>query len=158
TGGVTLTAGTTVIANSSALGSGLVTIAGGTLQDDGTAARTLNSTILLGAGTNTINATNTSFNFTLTGNIGGTGTLAKGFATLAGAVPSNSAGTLVLSTAETYSGATTVNQGTLVLAGNGTAVPSASFTVTPGTTLLVDNTSATTGTAVNNFNRIGDTA
>jgi autotransporter-associated beta strand protein len=98
---------------------------------------------------------------TLTGTVGGTGPLQKGIpaaAAVGNAPASNSAGTLVLTNANTYTGATTVNQGTLALAGNGTALGSSGFTVNAGAPLLLDNTSGTTGTAVNNLNRLGDAA
>ncbi len=150
-----LTGATVVITNINALGTGLITMAGGTLQDNG-GGLTISNPILLGTGTNTIFAT--SGNFTLSGNIGGSGTLAKGLATLAGVLPSNSAGTLVLTSPETYTGATTVNQGSLVLAGNGTAIQSSGFTVNVGATLQLDNTSTFVTTAANNVNRLGDTA
>ncbi len=180
TGGVTLTSSaiagnniTVVVGNNSALGTGLVTlnasIAGAfaVLQDDGIAARTITNALVIASttlGQDAINATNTSFNFTLSGNIGGalgaTGVLEAGLPSLGGVVPSNSPGTVVLNTAETYAGGAAgtlfVNQGTLSLSGSGTVLNGAAFagaiTVNPGATLLLDNTTT------NNVNRLSDTA
>ncbi len=60
----------------------------------------------------------------------------------------------MLTNAETYSGATTVNQGVLDLSGNGTLLPVATatpaLTVSPGATLLLDNS------GTNNVNRLVD--
>src|SRR5204862_350501 len=108
------------------------------------------NTVLLQAGTNTINATDPARNFTFQGTIAGTGNLAKGFPTLAGAVPSNSAGTLTLTAIETYSGLTAVNQGTLQLNQNGSLLASnGGYAVNAGATLTLDNTQG------NNLNRLG---
>ena len=151
TGGTTLTGGggavgtspgTVVIANSSALGTGLVTfnasgVAGAVLQDNGSGITLSNPIFLASAAANLDYINAVSGNFTLSGNIGGsTGTLNKGIAfpaaTDALPIPSNSAGTLVLTNAETYGGATVVNQGVLALAQSGTILLSASYLVNPG--------------------------
>lgn len=91
TGGVTVTAGGGVLGNvgnpivgsDTALGTGVVTLNGGTLQDDGLAPRTLANPIVLAAGTvSTVNAPNPTTPFTLTGRMLGGGGLTKGFANL----------------------------------------------------------------------------
>ncbi|MCX7927480.1 MAG: autotransporter-associated beta strand repeat-containing protein [Candidatus Omnitrophica bacterium] len=62
-------------------------------------------------------------------------------------------GTLILQGVNTYSGETTVKQGTLVFsAANGSALDSTSFTIHDEATLILDNSSAS------NLNRIADTA
>ena len=82
-GGVTATLGTVVVGNNSALGTGVLTINGGAVQDDGLAPRTVSNNVILAAGTTSfINALNPSTPFTFTGNIGGTGGLTKGYASL----------------------------------------------------------------------------
>ena len=103
-----------VIANSSALGIGLVTfnasgVAGAVLQDNGSGITLSNPIFLASAAANLDYINAVSGNFTLSGNIGGsTGTLNKGIAfpaaTDALPIPSNGAGTLVLTNAETYGG------------------------------------------------------
>src|SRR5262249_41166589 len=84
TGGVTLSAGSGVTGNvanlivgsNTALGAGVLTLNGGTLQDDGVAPRTLANNIVLATGTNSVvNAINRSNPFVLTGNISGSGSL-----------------------------------------------------------------------------------
>ena len=92
TGCVTVTAGTTgvlgnvgdlIVGSNTALGTGLLTLNGGVLQDDGLAPRTLANNVFLTSGTNSfINAINPSTPFTITGTILGPGSLTKGFASL----------------------------------------------------------------------------
>lgn len=81
-GGVTVTGvagvlgnvGNLVVGSGTALGTGIATLNGGTLQDDGRAARTIANTVILATGTtSTINAINPSTPFTFTGPIVGTG-------------------------------------------------------------------------------------
>src|SRR5262249_54981796 len=57
----------------------------------------------------------------------------------------------VLNGIETYTGSTTVNQGTLTLNGNGTLLASSAYTVNPGAALTLDN-----NTGGNNANRLND--
>ena len=91
TGGVTVNAGAGVLSNvgdlivgsNTALGTGVLTLSGGALQDDGLAPRTLANNVFLTSNTNSfINAINPSTPFTFTGNITGPGSLTKGFASL----------------------------------------------------------------------------
>ena len=124
-GGTTLNSGTLNVNNAAALGTGPLTIAGGAINNTSAAAIT--------TGNNAINI-NGSFAFTGTGalslgsgaiSLGATptitvnGTGANGVLTLGGSISGGfgltkaGAGTLVLAGANTYSGATTLNAGTL---------------------------------------------
>ncbi|WP_052129416.1 autotransporter-associated beta strand repeat-containing protein [Sphingomonas sp. 35-24ZXX] len=97
--------GTLSISSDGALGaSGPISFNGGTLVT--TAGFTSARNITLNAGGGTISPA-TATSLTLSGIIGGAGALTKG-----------GAGTLVLSGANTYSGGTTVNEGTLIAAHN----------------------------------------
>ena len=61
----------------------MLTLNGGTLQDDGIAPRTVANNVILAAGTNSvINAINPSTKFLFTGYIGGSGSQTQGFANL----------------------------------------------------------------------------
>ncbi|MCY2989631.1 MAG: autotransporter-associated beta strand repeat-containing protein, partial [Planctomycetota bacterium] len=127
------------------------------------AALTTTGTFTNSAGTLDLNSQTTSLaTLSLTGGTiqGGTITSSNAYdlqagtvsAILAGAVglTKTTSGTVILSGANTYSGATTINQGTLTLSGaSGSAVNSA-FTVAAGSSLTLDNSS------VNNTNRLGD--
>ena len=57
-----------------------------------------------------------------------------------GGLTMSGTGNLVLTAANTYTGATNVTSGTLTLSGNGTALSSSGFTVNQGGTLTLDNT------------------
>ena len=73
----------------------------------------------------------------------------NGSATLA--LQKNGASTQTLSGANTYSGATTINAGALVLGGaNGSALNTASVSVAAGSTLLLDNSSAASNNRLSN--------
>ena len=61
-------------------------------------------------------------------------------------------GTLILTGANTYTGATTVTAGRLIFDGAGSAATTSAVTLAAGTTLVLDNTTT------NNANRINDTA
>ncbi|MDB6024780.1 MAG: phosphohydrolase [Verrucomicrobiales bacterium] len=132
-GGATLTAGTLTVGNNAALGTGTITINGGTLTGTGGAktlsgavvvggnftvagieAVTLSGGVNLGSATRSIAATS-SGTTTLSGIVSGTGGLTK-----------DGTGVLQLSgsSANTYSGNTLVNAGTLLLAKTaGNALP-----------------------------------
>jgi autotransporter-associated beta strand protein len=101
TGGVTLSVGTIVIGNNNALGTGTLTAAGGTLQADGNGPYTLNNPVAL---SNTLIVAGGN-SFTLAGPISGTAGIMK-----------TGTGTLTLSGTNSFSGATTINAGTLQLA------------------------------------------
>lgn len=146
TGGTTLTAGTLCLNNAAALGAsaGTFTVTGGTLDNTSAAALSLTNNnpqawignfafagtkdLNLGAGAVTLGASPT-----VTVNAG---TLTVGGAIGGGAYGLTKAGigTLNLTNANTYSGGTTVNAGTLLVSGAGSLASSASLTVNSGGT------------------------
>ena len=83
-GGITVSGGTLVVGSSTALGTGILTLAGGTLQDDGIAARSIANNVVLAAGTSsTVTAINPSLPLTISGVIEGSGNLVDGYTNLA---------------------------------------------------------------------------
>lgn len=74
TGGVTVTAGTLEVQNNAALGTGTVTLAGGTLSASGTADQSITNAVVAQTGTTSTLATN-GRNFTINGNISGSGNI-----------------------------------------------------------------------------------
>ena len=151
-GGTTLSAGQLNLNNASAIGSGPLTISGGTIGNTSGAAITLS----------TNNAQNWNGDFTFAGsndlNLGGgavtmsssrTVTVASGNLTVAGVISDGSngysltkagTGTLTLAGADTYSGPTTVSGGTLQIGAGGAAGS-------------INNTSGVTDNATLAFNR-----
>ncbi len=112
--GLTLSAGTLLIANSAALGTGPLIVDGGTIGAD-IAAQTVGNSVYLAA---TLAVTG-NFDLSLTGPIDGPGGIIK-----------NGPTTLTLSGANTFAGPITVNGGTLALAGgslNGDVTNQATF-------------------------------
>ncbi|MDN5001497.1 autotransporter domain-containing protein [Bradyrhizobium sp. GCM10027634] len=119
TGGVTLNAGTLGLAHNNALGTGVLTTYGGTIAyADGVA---IGNTIDLRGSTTLDVATGGA---TQAGAIGETGG--------ASGIVKTGAGRLTLSGANTYTGGTTINAGTLQLGGSGGGVGSIAGTVTVG--------------------------
>ena len=122
-GGINLNGGAIAAGANNALGTGTLAMASGTTLQSAAAGLTLGNAITL-TGSGTIDTN--SNNLTLSGAIAdgaGTGTLNK-----------NNAGTLILSGANTYSGATNVNGGTLEV--DGSIASSSLTTVNSGATLL----------------------
>ena len=144
-GGTNINAGTISVNANGTLPAANNTISfnGGTLAV--TANTTVGNAITLNSGGGTLSVVATQ-SLTLLGVISGAGNL-----TVAG----SNAGTIILANTETYTGATTINAGTLDLnGGSGTA------NLTPisvnGGTLLLDNSTTTSGSS-NNNNRISGT-
>nr|WP_041594784.1 autotransporter outer membrane beta-barrel domain-containing protein [Brucella microti] len=111
TGGTTLTAGTLAAASDNNLGgaSGGLTFNGGTLQVMGTSWTSTNRAVSLQAGGGTFDIEDAANNFAVTQGVAGAGGLTK-----------SGSGTLTLSGANSYTGATTVSAGTLVVANDNT--------------------------------------
>ena len=122
--GTTVTGGTLAITNSNALGSGALALENGTaLTLDGTGIDLTNNITVAGDPTFTVNAGNTD---TISG------VIADG--TTAGDVVKNGDGTLTLSATNSYTGATTVDAGTLDVTGS--IASSSLTTVNSGGTLI----------------------
>ena len=132
------------------LGTGPVILNGGTLQTDGN-SRSLANTLSLGAtgaGVQLIGTGGLTFSgaTTLTANtnlvVTGTGVNSTTFsAPISGAfnLTQSGTGTLQLTAAETYSGTTTVNAGTVILGGNGSILNSNNLVLNQGGALTLDD-------------------
>ena len=120
-GGTGLFGGVLTVANSRALGTGQVTMFGGTTLRSGAADLMLANNIDI-TGTGTIDTAANAF--TLSGVIGGSG----GFIKIG-------EGTLTLTGVNTYTGTTFVNAGTLVVGEDGVVAPPPAATVAPAPTL-----------------------
>ena len=145
TGLTLVTAGTLKYGVANGLSSGPVTITGGA-YDLASYSDTVGVVTLMGGsisdsvGAGILTATSyTVESGTISAIIAGAVTMTK-----------NTTGTVTMTAAETYSGATTINAGTITLSGAGTAVSSA-FTINLGGILTLDNNSG-----ANNTNRLGD--
>ena len=102
-GGTTLSKGTIILGNNAALGTGALTLGGaGTLQSDND-SRSVGNAIDTGGNSLTVSGAS---NLVLGGVISGAGALTK-----------SGAGTLTLSGDNTYTGTTTISQGTLKVSG-----------------------------------------
>jgi len=127
-GGTTLANGTLLINSSSALGTGLFTIQGGTIDNISGAPMVLaNSQSWAGDFTFTGSNNLTTADVSLSGNRSVTtvsGTLSVNGSVTGGGLTKSGAGTLVLAGNSSYSGSTTVTAGTLRLQG-GAAIPDA---------------------------------
>jgi autotransporter-associated beta strand protein len=143
-GATTVNAGTLKEGITSSLNAGNLVLNGGTFDmnsySDTIGALIMTDGTLASTGGGVLTTTGSTVESgTISGIIAGAVTLTK-----------NTAGTLNISGAETYSGATTINAGTISLGGSGTAVSSA-FTINLGGTLKLDNSIS------NLANRLGDT-
>ncbi len=121
TGGTTINQGTVVINGGNGLpDAGAVAITGGTLQlntNDTVGAVTLKNGVIAVNGTGRFNLTGTSFdlqNGQVNANLAGTANLVK-----------NGTGLVMLTGTNAYTGLTTINDGSLVVLGNGARLPTA---------------------------------
>ena len=120
TGGTNLNAGDIQINNSASLGTGTLTMAAATSLTAGNAGLSVGNSIVLN-GPDTIDSA--AFNLTLTGVVSGSGPLAK-----------IGSGTLTLNGANTYTGVTNLNVGTITI-GNNTALGTSTLSMAGSTTL-----------------------
>ncbi|MGB8166722.1 MAG: autotransporter-associated beta strand repeat-containing protein, partial [Chthoniobacteraceae bacterium] len=140
TGLTTINSGTVALGSTTALGpaaTASVTMTGGTLSLGGNSTTLVDltgaaGTITAGAGTPTLTINKTAGSSTFSGVLGGgTGTLA---------LTKNGAGTYILSGANTYTGATTVNAGALTVSPTGSLSATTPITVAAGTLTLQNAT------------------
>jgi autotransporter-associated beta strand protein len=120
TGGTTLTAGTIQVGTNTALGTNTLAMAGGTTLQSGVDNLVVANAITT-AGVGTIDTQ--ANNFTLNGVISGAGSITK-----------IGSGNLVLNAANTYSGGSSINAGTVTV-GSNSALGSGLVTMADGTTL-----------------------
>jgi fibronectin-binding autotransporter adhesin len=125
-GGTTIAGGAVSISKESNLGNvaGALTLNGGVLQVTGTTLTGLTRAIVFGAAGGGFDIAAAGNTFTVTQSFSGTGSLSKA-----------GAGTLVLTNAHSYSGATTVSGGTLRAGQAGSFSANSAFTVGTGATL-----------------------
>ncbi|MDA9201092.1 autotransporter-associated beta strand repeat-containing protein [Candidatus Pelagibacter ubique] len=170
-GGILVSAGKIEIGNNASLGTGTITLNGGTLSSDSTTARTLDEAIAISSSSILGDTTNTG-KITLSGNstFSGTNTLTANsdielsgsvdlgsatqtfsvdsgkIATLSGAISSGAIsksgdGTLIISADNDYASGTTVSAGTLRVSGSGD-LGTGSLTIGASGTLDLRNTLA----------------
>ena len=129
-GGLTVNAGTLIFSNGLGIGTGNITLGGGTLALTANTSFTVpNTTTTLTAATSSTISVGSNSTATWSGNITGSGALTKA-----------GTGTLTLSGANTYTDATTIGGGTLLVATNGSIASSSLATVNSGGLLKVNGT------------------
>ncbi|MGX1785436.1 autotransporter domain-containing protein [Bosea sp. NPDC055332] len=135
-GGTTIAGGAISISKESNLGntSGALTLDGGVLQVTGTALNGLARNIILGSNGGGFEIVEAGNSFIVSQSLTGTGSLAK-----------TGAGTLVLKGASSYSGATTVSEGTLRAGAANAFSANSTFTVASGATLDLAGLNQTIG-------------
>ncbi|EGL54906.1 outermembrane transporter [Methylophaga aminisulfidivorans MP] len=134
TGGTTINDGTIRIGAADNLGSGALTLDGGTLQT--TASFTSNRGTTLGASGGSFNI-DTGITLSESGNISGSGRLSK-----------TGEGTLTLSGTNTYTGGTTINDGTLQIGNGGTSGTLGTGNVTNNSALVFNRSDDSSYTGV----------
>ena len=156
-GGTVLNAGTLGLGADNAIGSGTLTVNGGNLRAVGS-VRTLSNAVVLAGDFTLGRSTNLAGSITLTKNITLTSanpdTAAAATSTLSGVISgsygltfvdgTNPIGAIILSGANTYTGATTLQSGTLTLA-NALALQNSTFNYAGGSLGFGSLTSATFG-------------
>jgi autotransporter-associated beta strand protein len=165
TGGFQINAGTVKIGNDAVFGTGLLTLAGGTIQSDSTTLRTIANPVsqsasttvggsgplnftgsyTLSGGGRTLTVNNTA-NTTISGGIIEDGTARK--------FTKSGTGSLVFSGVNTNTGGTQVSAGTLALVGSG-ALGSGAITVSTGATLDVSGRADGTLTVISGQTLLG---
>ncbi len=164
TGATAVNSGTVVVQNAAGLGTnaaGTTVANGATLAFDGAAYTSNEGLTLAGSGVGGLGALrNTGADHTLSGNIALTaettvgvaagttltasGAISGGFGLVKGGNVTTDTGTLVLSAANSYTGTTAVNAGTLLVSGSGTLGSTANpTTIASGATLAFSNLGAT---------------
>jgi len=179
-GGTTLTDGTLQIASatgtgsvgsftSSAIGTGTLNLNGGTLSSGSVTSRTLLNAVTVGGNVILGDAANNGkLTFSADVNLDGSArTLTTASAINFDGVVSNGginkagAGTLTLGGTSTYTGATTVSGGTLLVSAGGSIAQSSLTTVTTGTTLTANGTvgavTVNSGGTLNGAGTVGTT-
>jgi autotransporter-associated beta strand protein len=179
TGGTTLTDGTLQIASastgsvgsitSSAIGTGTLTLNGGTLSSGSVTSRTLLNAAIIGGNVILGDAANNGkLTFSSDVDLGGTArTLTTASAinfdgvVINGGINKAGAGTLTLGGTSTYTGATTVEGGTLLISTGGSIAQSSLTTVTTGATLTANGTvgalTVNSGGTLNGAGTVGNT-
>ena len=139
-GGVALNGASLILGNASALGTGSLAVASNSLIQPSASMNLTNPVTIASPATLTFQ-TPTSVSLTESGIISGTGGLTK-----------SGVGSLILNRAETYSGTTAINSGSLSLGTTGSLLSSTNMTVSSGGTLLLGGSNQLSQTATLNLN------